>query len=85
MNYSNFVNKFFGPLPKDYCNYFFYMSVFFFIVLTSSLASMGVMFITNYKSINLRVLMQWMYLLVNALLAYYVNRMLYSICINSYN
>jgi hypothetical protein len=80
---SNFISRFFEPLPKGWCNYFYYFSVFFFIVFVSSLASMIVNMVIKFKQINIYTILNWSIILLNSFVGYLVNRIFYSMCIKS--
>ena len=72
------VNDFFAPLGKEYCNYFYFLSVFFFVLMVVQI----VMFI--YKALqkgNLKELPQLFLNMLYPLLGYFQNRLLYSMCV----
>jgi hypothetical protein len=73
-------NKFFTPLGKEYCVYFYYLSVigfvFFWLALISGLY-MGIM--QKEKS---GFYMQIMMICITYLIVYFKSRLLYSMCIN---
>lgn len=72
------LNDFFAPLGKEYCNYFYFLSVFFFVLMVVQI----VMFI--YKALqkgNLKELPQLFLNMLYPLLGYFQNRLLYSMCV----
>ncbi len=83
MDSNSFANKYFGPLPKEWCTYFYVLSVFFFIIFSASLAAVIVTMITSFSKINLHIATNWAVILLNSFIAYYINRLFYSMCINS--
>ena len=73
----------FTPLDKSYCNYFYYMSVitycvFIFMVL---LLVWGLVF--NSKKIDLYICLNSINIIISSFLAYFVNRLMYSMCVRS--
>ena len=80
---NNFMDKYFGPLPREYCVYFYALSIFFVFVFIVSLASFLAVSIYNYKKINIMTVMNTSMLLINTFLAYLVNRLLHPMCVKS--
>lgn len=83
---NSVLNNLFGPLPKEYCYYFYIMSIFFYVVLISFIIlSLGYL-VKNYnnlKEIKFVLLIYSIQVIVSLFLSYFVNRLLYSMCINS--
>ena len=79
-------NYLFSPLSKEYCAYFYILSIFFYVVLVIFiLLSLGYL-IKNYnnlKDIKFILLIYGIQVIVSLFLSYFVNRLLYSICVNS--
>ena len=67
-----------SPLDKRNCNYFYLLSLFGFI--SFLFAIFRVIFKNNKKRFNVTVIS---YLVSMPLVMYYVNRILYSMCIKS--
>ena len=82
---TNFMNKYFGPLSKKYCIYFYYLSIFFFIIYVISLISFIAFIVKHYNQVNLAYIINFVMILINTLLGYFVNRLLHSMCMNSLN
>lgn len=76
-------NTYFGPLSKKWCNYFYFFSVFFFVVFSISLILMIGTLVMNYKKVNITIILNAVLLLFNSFIVYFVNRLLYSVCVNS--
>ena len=75
----------FGPLDKSACVYFFFITVFFFIVFTLLIAGELYFIIANYKYITLSALYQGGYsYLFNIFLVYLTNRLLFTMCTKIY-
>jgi hypothetical protein len=79
------MNNYFGPLSKKYCIYFYYLSIFFFIIYVMSLISFTVFIVKHYNKVNLAYIVNFVMILINTLLGYFVNRLLHSMCMNSLN
>ena len=67
-----------SPLDKSNCNYFYLLSLFGFI--TFLFATFKFIFKKNKKKFNVVVIT---YLIITPLVMYYVNRLLYSMCVKS--
>jgi hypothetical protein len=77
---SDFMNKFFGPLSKEYCAYFLVLSMFFFIVLIVVFFMDLFWIYKNFKSFDIRMFTGGVLLLINIFIVYFVNRLLYTMC-----
>ena len=80
---SNFMEKVFGPLDKSACLYFFIITVLFFISFVLLLINELYFIVINFRKMNLRMLVNGLLILFNIFLAYFVNRLLYSMCTKS--
>lgn len=77
------MSKYFDPLNKDSCIYFEILMMFFFgVLIIVFLAEMYYVF-TNYSSLNFRIVMHGLLLLINIFIMYFIYRLFYSICIMS--
>jgi hypothetical protein len=77
------MSNYFGPLSKDYCMYFYLMSIFFFIIMLLGLVGVVSTIILKPKQINMMFFINSAMLLMNSVLAYFVNRLLHTMCANS--
>ena len=80
------MNMYFGPLSKKYCVYFYYVSIFFFLMYVITLIGAIAFIIKNYKNfakVNLSFIINLVMILINMLLSYFVNRLLHTMCVNS--
>ncbi len=73
------MNDFFAPLGKEYCNYFYFLSVFFFLLMVAQVVLF--LFKAMQKG-NVKDLPQLFINMLYPLLAYFQNRLLFSMCIN---
>lgn len=74
---SSFVDNLFSPLGKEYCAYFYWLTVIAFIFLLLALFDV----VTKLLKGKVSILSSLLQLLAPAL-AYFVNRLLYSMCVN---
>lgn len=81
----NEIMMFFEPLNKDSCIYFLIIAVIFFIALVLVLASEIIYILQNMKNLNFKMFSNGVLILFNLFLAYFVNRLLYSMCVKSLN
>ena len=77
---DNFMSIFFGPLDKRACVYFLIISIIFLIGLFLVLGSEIIYLLQNFNKINFRVLTSGIIILFNLFIAYFVNRLLYTMC-----
>lgn len=70
-----------GPLDKKYCYYFYILAVMF---LLSFIVSICVCFSTLFKKKNIILkLSNCILLSINSLTLYFVNRLMFNMCVNS--
>jgi hypothetical protein len=72
--------SFFGPLDKSACVYFLIISILFFISLLLVLGSEVIYVSQNLNRINFKMLSSGIIILFNLFIAYFVNRLLYTMC-----
>jgi hypothetical protein len=80
---SGLMSFFFGPLDKSACIYFFLISAVFLMSFLLLLGSEIIYLLTNSGKLNIRIVATGVMMLFNAFLAYFVNRLLYTICSKS--
>jgi hypothetical protein len=80
---SDFMSTYFGPLDKSSCVYFLFLSVIFFGILVFALIAEIYFTITNFRQLSFRIVSHGLLLLLNFWLAYFVNRLMYTMCIKS--
>ncbi len=73
----------FGPLDKSACVYFLIISVLFFIGLILVFCSELIYIVQNFSKINFRILSSGVIIMFNIFIAYFVNRLLYTMCTKS--
>jgi hypothetical protein len=77
---SSFVDYYFGPLSKDYCMYFFLLSVIGFVSLVLFLISTVMIGLSKRKGSEF-YLHSFFIALGIGLYSYFQNRLLYSMCV----
>ena len=78
---NDFMNALFGPMHKDYCLYFYYLSIFGFILLTLSFLTMVRLVIARKRG-SVFYMNSFMVLLGYGIF-YFQNRLLHSMCSSS--
>lgn len=80
---DNLVESYFGPLPREYCAYFYFLSIFFAIFFVITLVSILLLLFTQSSKINALFITNSVFVLINLFLGYFVNRLLNTMCIRS--
>ena len=80
---DSFMNTYFGPLGEEYCVYFYALSIFFGITFILSVISVVAYMVTHMSKIDIKFLMNTVFLLLNSFLAYLANRLLHTMCMRS--
>ena len=80
---SDFMTMLFGPLNKDWCNYFLFISMLMYVIFIIVIITEVIFIFKHFKTLDFRSIMHGLLMLVNAFLAYMVNRLLYTMCIKS--
>ena len=79
----SFMDQYFGPLPREYCIYFYALSIAFGIMFVVSAVSIGYFMITNIKKVNKMFVVNSIFILLNSFLAYFANRLLHTMCVKA--
>ena len=80
MHNNSFLDTLFSPLGSQYCNYFYYLTVFFFAMFVFSAVVILKSFFTDKKTMKAADIVM---ILSQPLLLYFVNRLYYSMCVGS--
>lgn len=72
-----------GPLDKSACLYFYILSVLFLFVFIFFVFGGIVFFIRRRKQMTTDFVIKGLLMLFNAFLAYFINRLLYTMCSKS--
>ena len=76
----SFLDRVAGPLDKKSCTYFLITTLLFFFALVLTLIGEVVYTVMNFKKINRFVFINGILILFNIFLAYFVNRLLLTMC-----
>ena len=79
----SFMDKYFGPLPREYCVYFYALSIVFGFMFAMSVVSISYFMITHIKKIDTMFIINSVFILLNSFLAYLANRLLHTMCVKS--
>ena len=80
------MNNFMGlmdPIGKEYCDYFYYLGVLGIILMIYAVIMFLINFFREKDKDKMRHVSLLLYNLVASFLMYFVNRLLYSMCIKS--
>lgn len=77
------MDTYFGPLTKESCVYFLFLTMLFFGILVFTIFAEIFFIVKNFKLLNFRVISSGILMLFNAFIAYFVNRLLYTMCTKS--
>ena len=80
---DGFMNNYFGPLGKEYCTYFYVLSIIFGITFVFSAISIASVVIMNRKKIDTMFIINSFFILFNTFLAYLVNRLMNTMCVKT--
>lgn len=75
----NALKNLFTPIGKEYCDWFYYLSVLFFLMFVVSLVVVLILIFDKKPLTGVEVFV----LLTQPLILYFVNRLYYSMCISS--
>ena len=79
----NSFKDLFTPLDKKYCNYFYYLSVISYFVVIFLVLSFVLMVVFHFKKVDLNISLNFISIIISTFLSYFVNRLLYSMCVGS--
>jgi hypothetical protein len=74
------MTSIYGPLDKSNCVYFLIISIIFFVGLMILLLNEVIYIIKNIGKLNFRSLSSGLIIMFNVFIAYFVNRLLYTMC-----
>ncbi len=77
------MSMFFGPLDKSSCVYFFILTIIFFVGLLILIFNEMIYILQNLNKLNMRMLSSGVIIIFNIFVAYFVNRLLYTMCSKS--
>jgi hypothetical protein len=80
---SNFMNDYFGPLGKEYCTYFYVLSIIFGLVFVFSAISIASVIVMHHKKVDTMFIINSFFILFNSFLAYLANRIMNTMCVKT--
>ena len=78
---TSVMDTLFGPIPREYCSYFYIMSVLFGFAFLLFIISMFSILI--FKGFNQKLLLNISMLAFNTFLGYLANRLFYTMCVRT--
>ena len=76
---KNLFDQIVAPVSNEYCYYFYILAVLFFVSFVVSLLKLLIDAVKSFKSFKLVTLL----VPLNAFIMYFINRLLYNMCIGS--
>jgi hypothetical protein len=76
---NEMMDYLFGPIGKEYCMYFYFLSIFAYILFIMALVSVMMMAMKG----KVKNMLNAFLVVFQPFLLYFVNRMFYSMCVNS--
>ena len=70
---DSFMNKYFGPLPREYCVYFYFLSIMFGVLFVFSAVSIAYFIVMHFKKVNAMFVSNSLLVLTNTFLAFCLN------------
>jgi len=77
---SNILSSISGPLDKSSCAYFFILTILFFVIFVISIIGHIFILIKDRKSLTFSNITGGVYMMFTLFMAYFVNRLMYTIC-----
>jgi len=77
---ANLLNSIAGPLDKNSCVYFLAWTIFFFIILLFAFIAQIFILLKDFKKLSGHTILTALVMLINIFLAYFVNRLLLTMC-----
>lgn len=79
---NEFMNYFFGPLPKEYCLYYYFLAVISAILFVITFVSFA---FTVFKSKKIKsgALIAMLNVLITIFISYFISRLMYTICVKA--
>lgn len=77
------MDAYFGPLSKEYCIYFYILSIIFGVTFVLSAISIGSFMVMHSKKVDMMFIVNAFMVLLNTFLAYLSNRLLNTMCVKT--
>jgi hypothetical protein len=82
---NDFLLDYFSHLDQSSCVYFLIISGIFFVLLIITMVSYIIWVMKYYKQLNFRIFTGGLLMAFNLFIAYFVNRLLYTMCNKSFD
>lgn len=79
---NEFMNYFFGPLPKEYCLYYYFLAILSALIFVMTFLSF-VLIVVKSKKIKSGMWFGMFNTLLTIFIGYFVSRLMYTMCIKS--
>lgn len=76
------MNYFFGPLPKEYCLYYYFLAVISAIIFVFTALSFTIVILKS-KKMKTNMWLGMFNTLLSIFIGYFVSRLLYTMCVKS--
>ena len=77
------MTTYFGPLNREYCVYFYALSIACGIIFVTTILSITYFMVNHIKQVNAMFIVNSCLILLNTFLAYLANRLLHTMCVKS--
>lgn len=74
------MNSLFGPLGPKYCDYFYFLTIFFFVIFVITTVTVLMKCLNKKSGLKLT---DCFILITQPLMLYFINRLYYSMCLGS--
>ena len=79
---NDLMNYFFGPLPKEYCLYYYFLAVISAIIFVITALSF-IAIIIKSKKMKMNMWLGMFNTLLSIFIGYFVSRLLHTMCVRS--
>jgi hypothetical protein len=80
---DSFMNNYFGPLGKEYCTYFYVLSIIFGLTFVFSAISIASVIVMQHKKVDTMFVINSFFVLFNTFLVYLANRIMNTMCVKT--
>jgi hypothetical protein len=77
------MDKLFGPLGKEWCLYFYILSIVAYVAFILAVFGLGGYLVARYKNLNSNHIFNLVVLIVNTFFVYIGQRLLHTMCVRS--
>ena len=77
------MDKLFGPLGKEWCMYFYLLSIVAYITFVLAVFGLGGYVLTRYKNLNRSHIFNLIIVILNSFIFYITQRLMHTMCIRS--